>query len=343
MLSHFARYLTVAVSASAFGLASVGSAQTPVGPFAGKFSEGFASQPSGNYPCVPGGVFAGAGTLCTPGGAGATITGSSSFNCSMQPLDGTAFFGCNAETNAGGVEFTFPGSTVAEFGGWFAMNHDAGPDLTVTFFDGADTVNSLLVPLPVDCSWSWIGWDLSGLDVDRISFKSFHSSTGFILMDAMEANLASGCAAAIYCTAKINSLGCIPAIGSSGTPSPSAGSGYVVSCTSVRNNKGGVLFYRVNGAAIAVPFQGGTLCVQPPLHRTPAVNSGGTPQPADDCTGVFAIDMNAFAVGSLGGAPLPALTVPGTRVHVQWWGRDPSAAAPQNTTLSDAIQYLVCP
>ena len=51
--------------------------------------------------------------------------------------------------------------TAEEFGGWFAMNHDAGPDITVTFFDGAVVVNSLLVPLAVDCSWHWIGWSLS--------------------------------------------------------------------------------------------------------------------------------------------------------------------------------------
>jgi hypothetical protein len=341
MLSRSSLHGTVAMSA--FAVASLSSAQTPIGPFLGKFSEGFSSQPAGTYPCVPGGVFSGAGTLCTPNGAGAAITGTSSFNCAMQPLDGTSFFASGSQTNGGGAVFTFAGSTVAEFGGWFAMNHDAGPDMAVTFFDGATPVSSLIASLPVNCSWNWIGWDLTGLGVDRIEFKSFHASTGFTVMDAMEANLASGCAAAIYCTAKINALGCIPAIGSSGTPSPTAGSGYTVSCTSARNNKSGILFYHVNGAAISVPFQGGTLCVQSPHSRTPLVNSGGTPPPADDCTGVFAIDMNAFAVGSLGGNPLPALTVPGTKVHAQWWGRDPSASAPNNTTLSDAIQYFVCP
>ena len=336
------RLASFAISASALAVASISSAQTPIGPFLGKFAEGFTSQPVGSYPCVPGGVFGGAGTLCTPNGAGATITGSSSFSCQIQPLNGTFFLG-GAATNGGGVEFTFAGSTIAEFGGWFAMNHDAGPDITVTFFDGATPVHSLVASLPVNCSWNWLGWELGALGVDRISIESFHPSTGFVLIDDMEANLASGCAAAIYCTAKINSLGCIPAIGSSGKASPTAGSGYVVSCTSVRNNKSGILFYRVNGAAMAVPFQGGTLCVQPPLSRTPVVNSGGTPSPADDCTGVFSIDMNAFAVGSLGGNPLPALTVPGTKVHVQWWGRDPSSSAPNGTTLSDALQYFVCP
>ena len=49
--------------------------------------------------------------------------------------------------------------------------------------------------------------------------------------------------------------------------------------------------------------------------------------------------MNAFAVGALGGNPSPALTVPGTVVHCQWWGRDEGAS----TTLTDAVEYVIGP
>jgi hypothetical protein len=145
-----------------------------------------------------------------------------------------------------------------------------------------------------------------------------------------------------YCTAKLNSLGCLPVIGWSGAPSATAGSGFVVSGSNVRNNKSGLLFYGISGRS-TTPFQGGTLCVKTPIRRTPAVNSGGSPSPANDCSGVLAIDMNAFAVGALGGMPLAALTVAGTVVNCQFWGRDPGFPAPINTTLTDALEYTVCP
>jgi hypothetical protein len=145
----------------------------------------------------------------------------------------------------------------------------------------------------------------------------------------------------VYCTAKTNSQSCIPAIGWAGTSSASSSSGFVVSASNVLNNKSGLAFYSVAGSA-STPFQGGTLCVSAPIKRTPAVFSGGTPAPAMDCSGIYAIDMNAFAAGALGGNPLPALSVPGTLVHAQWWGRDPGFAAPSNTTLSNGLQYVVC-
>jgi hypothetical protein len=151
----------------------------------------------------------------------------------------------------------------------------------------------------------------------------------------------AGCPVAAYCVAKVNSLGCTPAIGFTGVPSASAGSGFTVKCTQVRNNKSGLLFYGNGQAGIA--FQCGTLCVKSPIKRTPVQLSGGTPAPANDCSGLYSLDMNAFAVGSLGGSPAPYLTIVGTLVDCQWWGRDPGFAAPCNTTLSNALEYTVCP
>jgi hypothetical protein len=71
------------------------------------------------------------------------------------------------------------------------------------------------------------------------------------------------------------------------------------------------------------------------------MSSGGHAAPINDCSGVFAIDMNAFASGHLGGNPSPALLVPGTAVCCQWWSRDKGASF--DTSLSNALSYLVYP
>jgi hypothetical protein len=144
-----------------------------------------------------------------------------------------------------------------------------------------------------------------------------------------------------YCTAKTSSNGCVPRVTFTGMPSATASSGFVVRASALRNQKNGLLFYGVSGA-VANPFQGGTMCVAAPTVRTAAQSSGGSAS-GDDCTGAFALDMNAYAAGALGGSPLSALQAVGTAVYCQFWGRDPGFAAPANTMLSNALRYVVLP
>ncbi|HTF88259.1 MAG TPA: hypothetical protein VK843_07595 [Planctomycetota bacterium] len=145
---------------------------------------------------------------------------------------------------------------------------------------------------------------------------------------------------ATHCTAKTNALGCVPSISGAGTPSATANNGFVVKSVNMRNNKAGLLLYSANGAA-STPFQGGTLCVASPVRRSTGLNSGGSPT-GSDCTGVYTIDFNAFARGLLGGTPLPALSIPGTVVDCQFWGRDPGFAVPNNTQLSNGLRFMIC-
>jgi hypothetical protein len=106
------------------------------------------------------------------------------------------------------------------------------------------------------------------------------------------------------------------------------------------NQKPGLLLYGVDGRA-ALPFQGGILCVAPPVKRTPPRNSGGDHPVLKNCSGAYRIDMNAFAAGKIGGSPDPLLRRAGTFVHCQWWARDPNGIA--GTSTSDALQYVVGP
>jgi hypothetical protein len=144
-----------------------------------------------------------------------------------------------------------------------------------------------------------------------------------------------------YCTAKVTSEGCEPVISATGTPSASNVRPFWVRTYGAVMGTPALYFYKVNGAQIAQPFQGGTLCIGGPgLRRSPVFTSGGDPK--FPCTGVLLLDFNRFAAGLSGGTPDPALSVAGVSYLVQMWGRDP-ASSPFQTSLSNALHVEVGP
>ena len=136
----------------------------------------------------------------------------------------------------------------------------------------------------------------------------------------------------VYCTAKMNSAGCTPSISTGGTPSAHPAVPFSISASEVVSNKNGMLFYGLNGRH-NLPFLGGTLCVRPPLKRTPVQNSGGNPPPAD-CSGAFAFDFNAWIRSGA-----DAALVPGATFDAQWWHRDPGD--PHGVGLTDAVEGTI--
>lgn len=133
----------------------------------------------------------------------------------------------------------------------------------------------------------------------------------------------------VYCTAKTASVGCVPAIGSSGTPSFNA-STFVVHCDHVVSQQFGLLL--LSDQPAAVPFQGGTLCLGGPLGRTPVTFSNGLGN--GNCSGRL-----EFAVTS--GFLLSRGLLPGSTVFAQWWYRDPALYPAAPVGLSDALRFTV--
>jgi len=142
---------------------------------------------------------------------------------------------------------------------------------------------------------------------------------------------------ATFCTAKTNSLGCVPAIGSYGTPSASAGSGFYLTARNELNGQLALFFYGTTGSTL-LPFQGGFLCFHRPIHRSPPRSSGGSGTPATNCSGSFRWNFNAY----ISSGADPSL-VAGQQVWAQAWSRDPGLLPPEDTSISDAITFVIAP
>ena len=157
------------------------------------------------------------------------------------------------------------------------------------------------------------------------------------LSDTLTAGLtfAPGVNAVNYCTPKLNSLGCTPSIGAHGYASVSAVEGLDVWGSNALNNTSGLLLFGASGRN-ALPWNGGTLCVKPPLVRTPVRSSGGDSWPAQNCSGRWSLDLNA-ALSMTPGYPA------GTTLDLQWFGRDPGFAPPGNFQLSNGLELTLRP
>lgn len=143
-------------------------------------------------------------------------------------------------------------------------------------------------------------------------------------------------APATYCSGSSDAAGCRARISWLGVPSASAGTGFHVQASGAANRVPGTLLYSVHGRA-TVPFAGGTLCIAPPVRRTPARSSGGHAAGAD-CSGVQSFDFGAWIRSGID----PSL-VAGTTVTAQWYSRDAARAAPLGIGLSDAVEFTLVP
>ncbi|MFM7296050.1 MAG: hypothetical protein ACKO4Q_02375 [Planctomycetota bacterium] len=136
-----------------------------------------------------------------------------------------------------------------------------------------------------------------------------------------------------YCSAKLNSLSCAPSIAATGLPSLTTSNPLRVSASLMLNQKAGLLFWGRAGGS--VPYYGGTLCVRPPVTRTPIQQSGGL-SAGLDCSGTYAFDFTPAYMAQKG-------LTSGDTVYAQWWSRDPGFTGSLAVSLSNALEFDVTP
>ena len=182
-----------------------------------------------------------------------------------------------------------------------------------------------------DCFWLW-STSATGDGRSAQSGVLSKSPQAFDLAFCVDvATTSDGCASSLattYCTAKVNSSGCTPSI-----TAHLQGSSLSIDAEQVLPGPIGLLFYSVNGQR-STPFQGGYLCVMPPLKRTAVQTPSATGAPP--CTGVYSFDFTAYVASGKD----PTL-VPGQQAWAQYWMRD--GGAPFGTGLSNALTFSVCP
>ena len=345
MLRNLQRLLALQLLVAGFIAATHGSVSAqiaPIGPFTGEESDGFESSGTGPYVvCVPGRVLNSTADLCdSSGAAGIWIGPAASSGCQFFPHAGSLFFQCHHP-----CEFTFD-QPAYRFGGYFGQFSGQGTagDGVAEFYSSSNTLLwTQPFTAPANCTWNWNGWKATGIQgFSRVKLISYVTNPPFIggltMLDDMEVDYAPTCTiVTTYCTSKINSLGCTPSISYAGVPSFSGPDNFHVTASSVLNSKPGIMLWSLNQGAI--PFFGGTLCVSAPITRTTGQSSGGTPVPAQDCTGAYSFHFSQTYM-------LVQLLPPSTRVYAQYWSRDPGSGPPHsanNIGLTNALTFMICP
>ncbi|MCK6445588.1 MAG: calcium-binding protein [Planctomycetes bacterium] len=146
-----------------------------------------------------------------------------------------------------------------------------------------------------------------------------------------------GCAPIVAetCQGGTTSHGCSPLLAASGTPSGSAGSGFVLAASGLEGGRSALVFYALGGGK---PQPWGTTfrCTAATVQRALVTHTGGTP---GACDGAVTFDWNQYVAShpSALGAPF----VGGETVSVQVWFRDPTA--PLTSNLSSSVWFDVCP
>jgi cytochrome c551/c552 len=134
----------------------------------------------------------------------------------------------------------------------------------------------------------------------------------------------------LYCTGKVNSDGCTPAMTWSGTPSLTGNDNFQLKAHDTVAGEPGVVF--LGSSAQALPFNGGTLCVGSFTGRGEMVSAIGT----GPCAGHLLWNFRQTKMNAMG---LNA----GDVVYTQWFMRDGAHGDGSNFGLSDGLKFTIQP
>ncbi|MEL6430086.1 MAG: hypothetical protein AAFU73_01025 [Planctomycetota bacterium] len=138
----------------------------------------------------------------------------------------------------------------------------------------------------------------------------------------------------VYCDAKVNSLGCTPALNVAGSASLSDPVPFTVDATNLINQQFSTLMVSTMDRE-NLPFGGGTLCIAMPFMDTGTQLTGGD-LTGPSCTGTFSMDVNAYLQGGAG-------FVAGDRIYAQVFYRDPLHPDGTGFGLTEAVDFVVLP
>ena len=172
-----------------------------------------------------------------------------------------------------------------------------------------------------------------GIAIKYTTSAGFASCNGIQIKQAGTGSCGS---VSTYCTAGTSANGCQATLSTSGSPSASAASGFTVTATNIEGNKDGLFFVGTNGPQANAWGNGTSFqCVVPPVKRFGLLATNGT---NSNCDGTKSQDFNAY--WNAAPAKNPGA---GTVANAQLWYRDPLNSSNQTTSLSDAVEFTVCP
>jgi hypothetical protein len=320
-------------------------AQTSVGPFSGLHEEDFESSMTIASGYASNSVFGGNGTYHT---SSAYRTTGWSYSCSMWPNAGAWFVGDN-----GGLMWFEFSTAPTKFGGYFGSNQPGTPvSVNVRFYNASSTLLYFTTSvLQNDCTWQWLGWDISALTgVHRIEFETV-TGAGFLMMDDLQLDLpvVTTCGTT-FCFGDGSGAAC--PCGNTGT----GGGGCASSASSgggrLNEAPGGSCSYSVDDAGLVasdLPTNGWALVFQ----GNSTLGGGGSPF-ADGvlCVGGPYLGLQFLMADGLGVAQTSRSLVdasnlmglgPGSEVYYQCYYHDPIGPCGTNWNLTNGVRWIWTP